>query len=629
MSDAFDIPTEVSDVTIVGPLPLPVTGTIITSPDVNIHASNADPLTVTGTSLNVNVTNSIPVTIPTPVPVTQSTTPWITDSSGTIQPVSGTVAVSNFPVVQTVAISQTGTNNDVEVVNGAGAAAVNIQDGGNSITVDGTVAISNFPATQPISGTVTVIQPTGTNLHAVIDSGSTTAVTGNVIVVQPTGTNLHTVTDTGSTTIVTGNVTVVQPTGMNLHVVVDSAPTTSVTQGTSPWVISGTVTAAGTQDTNLIQIKGVSVSTASGTTDSGTQRVVLPTDQTAIPVTDNGGSITVDGTVTANQGTANTIANAWPIKLTDGTDTADITATSALKVDGSAVTQPVSGTVAVTQSTSPWVVSGTVTANLGTIDGAATAANQTTANTSLASIDSKLTAPLSTTETQKTTGLIRSGEVATAATTTTFIRKSTLNNTITTDTALTISSSSVNDTLAGTGAQKVKVTYYLQTGAGPFTTTASMNGTTIVFLPAMSFVERMEVVQVGSGGVCAGTVFITLLAPLTQIAAITAGDNESYWCHHFVPLGKTCYITGFSYCHTGTAAANGGLFLLTKQNIPLAGSPITHTFGSFHLQGTDGTQEMDFRTPVIVTGPAYLVATITPDASTANSYFAAMNFYDL
>lgn len=36
---------------------------------------------------------------------------------------------------------------DVTVNNGAGAAAVNIQDGGNSITVDGTVSTSNFPST--------------------------------------------------------------------------------------------------------------------------------------------------------------------------------------------------------------------------------------------------------------------------------------------------------------------------------------------------------------------------------------------------------------------------------------------------------------------------------------------------
>jgi hypothetical protein len=95
---------------------------------------------------------------------------------------------------------------------------------------------------QPISTTAS--QATGTNLHVVTDATSTTIAT------QTTGTNLHTVTDSGSTTAVTGNVTVVQPTGTNLHTVVDSG-TISATQGTSPWVISGTVT-VGTGSTATI-----------------------------------------------------------------------------------------------------------------------------------------------------------------------------------------------------------------------------------------------------------------------------------------------------------------------------------------------------------------------------------------
>lgn len=51
-----------------------------------------------------------------------------------------------------------------------------------------------------------------------------------------------------------------------------------------------------------------------------------------------------DTVFTADQGNPNTVANAWPIKITDGTDTAEVTAANALKVDGSAVTQPVSAT---------------------------------------------------------------------------------------------------------------------------------------------------------------------------------------------------------------------------------------------------------------------------------------------
>ena len=94
----------------------------------------------------------------------------------------------------------------------------------------------------------------------------------------------------------------------------------------------------------------------------------------AIPVTDNSGSLTVDNggtfavqatqsggwTVTANAGTnLDTSALALDVTLTNatqktkivdtaGTNVAVVTAANALKVDGSAVTQPVSGTVTVT-----------------------------------------------------------------------------------------------------------------------------------------------------------------------------------------------------------------------------------------------------------------------------------------
>jgi hypothetical protein len=79
-------------------------------------------------------------------------------------------------------------------------------------------------------------------------------------------------------------------------------------------------------------------------------------------------------TLPANQGLPTTIGNAWPFYLTNslGTVAAGVTNAGALKVDGSAVTQPVSGlvsignfpaTLGVTQSTSPWVVSGSVAVN--------------------------------------------------------------------------------------------------------------------------------------------------------------------------------------------------------------------------------------------------------------------------
>lgn len=65
-----------------------------------------------------------------------------------------------------------------------------------------------------------------------------------------------------------------------------------------------------------------------------------------------------------------------PVKLTDGTNTAAITAASAIKVDGSGVTQPISGTITVTP-TGTQTITGTVattsTKIIGTAHGASAA----------------------------------------------------------------------------------------------------------------------------------------------------------------------------------------------------------------------------------------------------------------
>jgi len=71
-------------------------------------------------------------------------------------------------------------------------------------------------------------------------------------------------------------------------------------------------------------------------------------------------------TVSANQGTAAAKSSAWPFILTDSVQNqAGITAAGALKVDGSAVTQPVSGTVTANAGSGTFTVGGTVTANAG------------------------------------------------------------------------------------------------------------------------------------------------------------------------------------------------------------------------------------------------------------------------
>lgn len=74
-------------------------------------------------------------------------------NDGVNSALKATVTSSNE--LKVLATAQPGTDiGDVTVNNAAGASAVNIQDGGNSITVDGVF----FQATQPVSGTVAATQ---------------------------------------------------------------------------------------------------------------------------------------------------------------------------------------------------------------------------------------------------------------------------------------------------------------------------------------------------------------------------------------------------------------------------------------------------------------------------------------
>ncbi len=117
----------------------------------------------------------------------------------------------------------------------------------------------------------------------------------------------------------------------------------AVTQGTSPWLISGSVSVS-----NFPAVQAVS---QSGTWTTG---------------------------------------RTW--SLTSGTDSVASVQSGAWSVGRTWVLASGTDSVSVVQSTSPWVISGTVTANLGTIAGAATAANQTTQITSLQILDDVPTA---------------------------------------------------------------------------------------------------------------------------------------------------------------------------------------------------------------------------------------------
>lgn len=322
---------------------------------------------------------------------------------------------------------------NVTVTNGAGAAAVNIQDGGNSITVDAINLDTRdlSPATDGVAiygsddggttkriiktdaggaiqvdlevASVTVNNGAGAAAVNIQDGGNSITIDATTLPL-PTGaaTSANQTTEIASLASIDAGI----PAALGQTTMAASMPVTIASNQTA---IPVTTTPSGTQDVNLTQILGVA--------PSATNPVpARPTNGTAF---------------LANLG--ETAATGQFIRLTDGTDTALVTAAGELNVLATAQPGIDIGDVTVNNSAGAAAVniqdggnsitidSGQLPATLGQKamtasfavvvasdqtavpisaaslplpTGASTSALQTTGNTSLASIDGKLPATL-------------------------------------------------------------------------------------------------------------------------------------------------------------------------------------------------------------------------------------------
>lgn len=187
-----------------------------------------------------------------------------------------------------------------------------------------------------------------------------------------------------------------------------------------------------------------------------------------------------------------------------------------------------------------------------------------------------------------------------------------------------IVSTSAADAAAGTGARTVKITYLNAAGAGPFTETITLNGTTPVNTvnTNIALIERMDVMTVGSGGGNAGT--INLMTGLagggSVIGSIAAGDNQTNWAHHYVPVGKTCYVL---LMEGSATVAAGGLSINSLNpinvNIAQVQPDTTIRHGTTHVS-------RPLQVPVQVVGPALIFINERPDVATASTAFAGFHW---
>jgi hypothetical protein len=332
-----------------------VTGTVSISGSVAVTGTfwqATQPVSIAGT-VAVSLAST---TITGTVAVTQSTSPWVV--SGTVTTTPSGLQNVNLTELNTVALgspSNYGTSPGTVSVQGVNAFITNTPAVTlASTTITGSVAVTGtfWQATQPVSiaGTVAVslASTTITGTVAVTQSTSPWVISGTVITTPPANasTNLTELNSValGSPSNYGTSPGAIAVQGVNAFITntpaVTLASTTitgavAVTQSTSPWVISGTVTTtpSGLQNVNITQLNSVALGS--------------PSNYGTSP-----GAVAVIG---VNAFITNTV----PVTLTSTTITGSVAVTGTFFQS----TQPVSiaAAVAVTQSTSPWVVSGTVT----------------------------------------------------------------------------------------------------------------------------------------------------------------------------------------------------------------------------------------------------------------------------
>ena len=115
-------------------------------------------------------------------------------------------------------------------------------------------------------------------------------------------------------------------------------------------------------------------------------------------------------------------------------------------------------------------------------------------------------------------------------------------------TVLKVSSSSANDTSAGTGARTVEL-FGLDADYDEINETVILSGQTAVNT-TQSFlrVNRMIVRSAGTGGTNAGVIYagtgtVTAGVPANKYATVSVGDGQSLMALWTVPRGYTAYVT--------------------------------------------------------------------------------------
>lgn len=236
--------------------------------------------------------------------------------------------------------------------------------------------------------------------------------------------------------------------------------------------------------------------------------------------------------------------------------------------------------------------------------------------------------PVTSTPASSTPG-IAIGTVTTSAVTNVPVRATTYTEQAANFTGSIVSSSAA-DASAGTGARTVRIFWVSLDGTTSGSEDVTLNGTTAVNLVTTTkcFIERMEVLTVGSGGSNAGIISLKTGAAGagTTVGTIAAGDNRTFWAHHYVISGKTCSVTNIS--GNNNNASNGSIITLRRLFFTTANAVDQQISDFIRVGGGTAHVTDTFGATIQVVGPARIVAWTAPEGTPSIINRTSFNFYD-
>jgi len=225
------------------------------------------------------------------------------------------------------------------------------------------------------------------------------------------------------------------------------------------------------------------------------------------------------------------------------------------------------------------------------------------------------------------------GDITLAAITTAAIRRTTYTEQAANFTG-SIASANANDAAAGTGARTVRIYWMNAAGSSVGTEDVTLNGTTGVNLVTTTkcFIEKIEVLTAGSGGVAAGIISLYTGANKTGtvVGTIAAGDNNTFWAHHYVLSGKTANVTGMLFGTTVTNSAGVSNGFLRAIALPVSSSVDKQVSDGITVAGVSSSSVFrSYGSQIQVAGPARIAMYVTTSNGSSFVYRGSFDSYDL